>query len=245
MFRYVQACCCLSLEQLLVHALLVTVTPVPPKVLPARIEPCGSRGGRMGEGSMRREDAQVVQACGPRGGRAGAKQLGRVGRCDPGTWVTWLEGGAQAEKELGDGWTLMRSGTPACPEIPDWLAEHIPEGGRVGIDPFLHTVLYCAPPLSAVPAISPIIFSIMSSPPFSFLPCSPAPSLPLSHPLARYTLPSVSPVPQAQLFHPVSQNVSRNSKPDHLRIGRWNSLIMFIHTCKCRKEACVRYHTLF
>ena len=46
----------------------------------------------------------------------------------------------QAEQQLGPGWTLMRSGTPKCPEIQDWLATTLPEGGRVGIDPFIHTV---------------------------------------------------------------------------------------------------------
>ena len=46
----------------------------------------------------------------------------------------------QAEQQLGPGWTLMRSGTPKCPEIQDWLASTLPQGGRVGIDPFLHTV---------------------------------------------------------------------------------------------------------
>ena len=34
----------------------------------------------------------------------------------------------------------MRGGTPGCPDIPDWLAGNVPEGGRVGIDPFVHTV---------------------------------------------------------------------------------------------------------
>lgn len=46
----------------------------------------------------------------------------------------------QAEKQLGPDWTLMRAGTPGCPDIADWLAEHVAEGGRVGVDPFLHTV---------------------------------------------------------------------------------------------------------
>ncbi len=46
----------------------------------------------------------------------------------------------QAEEQLGPGWTLMRGGTPSCPEIPDWLADNLGDGGRVGIDPFLHTV---------------------------------------------------------------------------------------------------------
>ena len=48
--------------------------------------------------------------------------------------------GVQAEQQLGPGWTLMRAGTPKCPEIQDWLATSLPEGARVGIDPFLHTV---------------------------------------------------------------------------------------------------------
>ena len=47
----------------------------------------------------------------------------------------------QAEQQLGPGWTLMRGGTPKCPEIQDWLASTLPEGARVGIDPFLHTVI--------------------------------------------------------------------------------------------------------
>ena len=46
----------------------------------------------------------------------------------------------QAEQQLGPGWTLMRAGTPKCPEIQDWLASNLPDQGRVGIDPFLHTV---------------------------------------------------------------------------------------------------------
>lgn len=35
---------------------------------------------------------------------------------------------------------LMRAGTAGCPEIPEWLADTLHEGARVGIDPFLHTV---------------------------------------------------------------------------------------------------------
>ncbi|KAL3145608.1 hypothetical protein ABBQ32_003156 [Trebouxia sp. C0010 RCD-2024] len=54
----------------------------------------------------------------------------------------WTDGRyfLQAEQQLGPGWTLMRGGTPKCPEIQDWLASTLPEGARVGIDPFLHTV---------------------------------------------------------------------------------------------------------
>ena len=46
----------------------------------------------------------------------------------------------QAEQQLPKGWTLMRDGTPSCPDIPDWLIANLPEGSTVGIDPFLHTV---------------------------------------------------------------------------------------------------------
>ncbi|GAB4814313.1 hypothetical protein N2152v2_001359 [Parachlorella kessleri] len=54
----------------------------------------------------------------------------------------WTDGRyfLQAEQQLGPGWTLMRQGTPSCPEIPDWLVSTLPEGGKVGIDPFLHTI---------------------------------------------------------------------------------------------------------
>ena len=46
----------------------------------------------------------------------------------------------QAEQQLGKDWMLMRAGTAGCPEIPEWLADTLHEGARVGIDPFLHTV---------------------------------------------------------------------------------------------------------
>uniref|UniRef100_A0A7R9VKA2 Xaa-Pro aminopeptidase P n=1 Tax=Chlamydomonas euryale TaxID=1486919 RepID=A0A7R9VKA2_9CHLO len=56
--------------------------------------------------------------------------------------LLWTDGRyfLQAGKELGPEWTLMKAGTPGCPDIEDWLAEHLPDGGRVGIDPFVHTV---------------------------------------------------------------------------------------------------------
>ena len=46
----------------------------------------------------------------------------------------------QAEEQLGPDWTLMKAGTEGCPEIPQWLASNLAEPGRVGIDPYLHTV---------------------------------------------------------------------------------------------------------
>lgn len=48
----------------------------------------------------------------------------------------WLQGAQQ----LGPQWTLMKGGHPATPELPDWLAQNLPKGGRVGIDPYLHTM---------------------------------------------------------------------------------------------------------
>ena len=53
----------------------------------------------------------------------------------------------QAGEQLGSDWTLMKAGTEGCLEIPQWLAGNVPEPGRVGIDPYLHTVsLYlCCP----------------------------------------------------------------------------------------------------
>ena len=46
----------------------------------------------------------------------------------------------QAAQQLEKGWELMRAGTPGCPEIDEWLVSVLPEGSRIGIDPFLHTV---------------------------------------------------------------------------------------------------------
>uniref|UniRef100_A0A061QM88 Putative xaa-pro aminopeptidase p-like n=1 Tax=Tetraselmis sp. GSL018 TaxID=582737 RepID=A0A061QM88_9CHLO len=53
----------------------------------------------------------------------------------------WTDGRyfLQAEQELGEGWELMRSGVPGTPEISQFLAKEVSEGGFVGIDPFLHT----------------------------------------------------------------------------------------------------------
>lgn len=58
------------------------------------------------------------------------------------TAALWTDGRyfLQAEAQLGPDWTLMRHGTPNCPEVHEWLAEHLPEGSRVGIDPAVHTV---------------------------------------------------------------------------------------------------------
>jgi Xaa-Pro aminopeptidase len=54
----------------------------------------------------------------------------------------WTDGRyfLQAEEQLGPDWTLMKAGTPECPEISEWLAMQLPEGARVGIDPYLHTI---------------------------------------------------------------------------------------------------------
>ncbi|PSC69930.1 putative Xaa-Pro aminopeptidase P [Micractinium conductrix] len=56
--------------------------------------------------------------------------------------LLWTDGRyfLQAGAQLGSEWTLMRHGTPTCPEVHDWLAEHLHEGARVGIDPFAHTI---------------------------------------------------------------------------------------------------------
>lgn len=54
----------------------------------------------------------------------------------------------QAGEQLGPDWTLMKAGTEGCPEIPQWLASNVPEPGRVGIDPYLHTVILSFPPFA-------------------------------------------------------------------------------------------------
>ncbi|KAG2489091.1 hypothetical protein HYH03_012317 [Edaphochlamys debaryana] len=56
--------------------------------------------------------------------------------------LLWTDGRyfLQAASELGPQWTLMKAGTPGTPDLEDWLASHLPEGARVGLDPWLHTV---------------------------------------------------------------------------------------------------------
>lgn len=56
--------------------------------------------------------------------------------------LLWTDGRyfLQAEQELTRSWTLMRAGTPTCPDIERWLADNLPRGSRVGIDPLCHTI---------------------------------------------------------------------------------------------------------
>ena len=56
--------------------------------------------------------------------------------------LLWTDGRyfLQASQELGPEWVLMRSGEPGVPEPAAWLADHLAPGGRVGYDPWLHTV---------------------------------------------------------------------------------------------------------
>ncbi|XP_054726710.1 xaa-Pro aminopeptidase ApepP [Anastrepha obliqua] len=43
----------------------------------------------------------------------------------------------QAEKQIGAEWELMRDGLPATPSIGKWIANNIPKGSDVGVDPKL------------------------------------------------------------------------------------------------------------
>ena len=69
---------------------------------------------------------------------------GTAGTCiiTPNEALLWTDGRyfLQASTELGPEWTLMKAGSPGCPDFEDWLAEKIPVGGKVAIDPFVHTV---------------------------------------------------------------------------------------------------------
>ena len=60
--------------------------------------------------------------------------------------LLWTDGRyfKQAEDELSEEWTLMRSGTKDVPDVKKWLASEeaglAARGGRVGIDPNVHSV---------------------------------------------------------------------------------------------------------
>ncbi|KAK6904932.1 hypothetical protein I203_105751 [Kwoniella mangroviensis CBS 8507] len=51
----------------------------------------------------------------------------------------WTDGRywVQAEKQLGEGWTLMKSGLPEIPTWGAWLKSDLPPSSRIGIDPTL------------------------------------------------------------------------------------------------------------
>ncbi|CAI5982289.1 unnamed protein product [Closterium sp. NIES-64] len=55
--------------------------------------------------------------------------------------LLWTDGRyfLQAEQQLPPGWDLMRAGMPGVPSVADWLAEALPAGSRVGVDPFGHS----------------------------------------------------------------------------------------------------------
>jgi Xaa-Pro aminopeptidase len=56
--------------------------------------------------------------------------------------LLWTDGRyfLQAEKELSDEWTLMRMNQEAVPTLEDWLSANLPEGGLLGIDPYVHSI---------------------------------------------------------------------------------------------------------
>eukprot|EP00850_Spirogloea_muscicola_P025140 SM002279S07718 [mRNA] locus=s2279:28:1558:+ [translate_table: standard] len=58
-----------------------------------------------------------------------------------GAAALWTDGRyfLQAQAQLPDGWALMRSAQPGVPNIDDWLCETLPDGARVGFDPYLHS----------------------------------------------------------------------------------------------------------
>lgn len=56
--------------------------------------------------------------------------------------LMWTDGRyfLQAEEELSEEWTLMRQGEKGVPAPRDWIANSVPAGSRVAIDPYVHTV---------------------------------------------------------------------------------------------------------
>ncbi|CAM6120396.1 unnamed protein product [Calypogeia fissa] len=51
----------------------------------------------------------------------------------------WTDGRyfLQAESQLGSEWTLMRAGTTGVPTMSEWIRDNMPEGSKVGIDPYV------------------------------------------------------------------------------------------------------------
>lgn len=59
--------------------------------------------------------------------------------------LLWTDGRyhIQAEKELGDGWGLMRAGLAGVPSVGEFLASTVGPGGKVGVDPSCHSASSC------------------------------------------------------------------------------------------------------
>lgn len=53
--------------------------------------------------------------------------------------LLWTDGRyyQQALKQLDKNWCLMKDGLPMTPSVGSWLAENIPKGSAVGVDPKL------------------------------------------------------------------------------------------------------------
>ena len=56
--------------------------------------------------------------------------------------LLWTDGRyfLQAETELSNEWTLMRMSQEAVPTLEEWLSANLPEGGLLGIDPYVHSI---------------------------------------------------------------------------------------------------------
>eukprot|EP00929_Paragymnodinium_shiwhaense_P036672 TRINITY_DN19616_c0_g4_i1.p1 TRINITY_DN19616_c0_g4~~TRINITY_DN19616_c0_g4_i1.p1 ORF type:complete len:747 (-),score=158.92 TRINITY_DN19616_c0_g4_i1:159-2303(-) len=54
--------------------------------------------------------------------------------------LLWTDGRyfLQAEKQLPEGWSLMKTGVKGTPEIPEWLLGNLKAGQTVGMDAFVH-----------------------------------------------------------------------------------------------------------
>lgn len=54
----------------------------------------------------------------------------------------WTDGRyfLQAENELDSNWSLMKAGLPDTPSIHEFVADSLPKGSAVGVDPFLHSI---------------------------------------------------------------------------------------------------------
>lgn len=57
----------------------------------------------------------------------------------PAAAALWTDGRywAQAGRQLGKEWALMKDGEADCPVLGAWLAREVPEGGAVGYDPWV------------------------------------------------------------------------------------------------------------
>ncbi|EEH54876.1 uncharacterized protein MICPUCDRAFT_44647 [Micromonas pusilla CCMP1545] len=80
--------------------------------------------------------------------------------------LLWTDGRyfLQAEKELGEEWTLMRGGQPGVPEPKAWLRDSMPKNSKVGVDANVHSLNEARALRAALEAVGSSLVCVETNP---------------------------------------------------------------------------------